>query len=95
MQVQQNLAQFLICVYQPPKKIFVVSKNRIAPLKTLTLPRLELMAAVCSARLTCSILKTLQIKIISNYWTDSKITYFWIKGSREKFKHFCIEETDV
>ncbi|GFW30753.1 integrase catalytic domain-containing protein [Trichonephila clavipes] len=42
---------------------FVASKNRIAPLKTLTLPRLELMGALLSARLRSNILKSLKLDI--------------------------------
>ncbi|GFS35895.1 integrase catalytic domain-containing protein [Trichonephila inaurata madagascariensis] len=40
---------------------FVASKNRIAPLKTLTLPRLELMGALLSARLSNNILKAISL----------------------------------
>ncbi|XP_045178019.1 uncharacterized protein LOC123538117 [Mercenaria mercenaria] len=45
----------------------IMSKNRVAPLKKLTLPRLELMAATVGARLANHIQKTLQP-------TD---VYFW------------------
>ncbi|GFY73732.1 integrase catalytic domain-containing protein [Trichonephila inaurata madagascariensis] len=55
---------------------FVASKNRIAPLKTLTLPRLGLMGALLSARFSSNILKALKLDIPCFSWTDSKITYF-------------------
>ncbi|GFY57396.1 uncharacterized protein TNIN_158811 [Trichonephila inaurata madagascariensis] len=67
---------------------FVASKNRIAPLKTLTLPRLELMDALLSARLSSNILKALKLDIPCFFWTDSKITYFWVRGQPERFKPF-------
>ncbi|GFR33022.1 integrase catalytic domain-containing protein [Trichonephila clavata] len=67
---------------------FVASKNRIAPLKTLTLPRLELMGALLSARLSSNILKALKLDIPCFFWTDSKITYFWVRGQPEKSKPF-------
>ncbi|GFY72175.1 integrase catalytic domain-containing protein [Trichonephila inaurata madagascariensis] len=67
---------------------FVASKNRIAPLKTLTLPRLELMGALLSARLSSNILKALKLDIPCFFWTDSKITYFWVRGQPERFKPF-------
>ncbi|GFY52884.1 integrase catalytic domain-containing protein [Trichonephila inaurata madagascariensis] len=67
---------------------FVASKNRIAPLKTLTLPRLELMGALLSARLSSNILKALKLYIPCLFWTDSKITYFWVRGQPERFKPF-------
>ncbi|XP_054709261.1 uncharacterized protein LOC129218966 [Uloborus diversus] len=67
---------------------FVASKNRVAPIKSLTLPRLELMAAVLSAKLSFNILKSLKRDIPCYFWSDSKITIFWIKGNPEKFKPF-------
>ncbi|GFY47686.1 integrase catalytic domain-containing protein [Trichonephila inaurata madagascariensis] len=53
---------------------FVTSKNKIAPLKTLTLPRLELMGALLSTRLSSNIWKALKLDIPCFFWTDSKIT---------------------
>ncbi|GFS40993.1 integrase catalytic domain-containing protein [Trichonephila inaurata madagascariensis] len=67
---------------------FVASKNRKAPLKTLTLPRLELMGALLSARLSSNILKALKLDIPCFVLTDSKITYFWVRGQPERFKPF-------
>ncbi|GFY48814.1 integrase catalytic domain-containing protein [Trichonephila inaurata madagascariensis] len=67
---------------------FVASKNRIAPLKTVTLPRLELMGALLLARLSRNILKVLKLDIPCFFWTDSKITYFWVRGQPERFKPF-------
>ncbi|GFY61944.1 integrase catalytic domain-containing protein [Trichonephila inaurata madagascariensis] len=67
---------------------FVASKNRIAPLKTLTFQRLELMGALLSARLSSNILKALKLDIPCFFWTDSKITYFGVRGLPERFKPF-------
>ncbi|GFW23768.1 integrase catalytic domain-containing protein [Trichonephila clavipes] len=57
---------------------FVASKNRISILKTLTFPILELMGALLSARLSSNISKALRLDISCFFWTDSKITYFWV-----------------
>ncbi|GFS33575.1 integrase catalytic domain-containing protein [Trichonephila inaurata madagascariensis] len=62
---------------------FVASKNKIAPLT-----RLELMGALLSARLSSNILKALKLNIPCFFWTDSKITYFWVRGQPERFKPF-------
>ncbi|GFT89509.1 integrase catalytic domain-containing protein [Trichonephila clavipes] len=75
--------------------LFVASKNRIAPLKTLTLPRLELMGALLSARLSSNIFKALKLDIPCLLWTDSKIEnskYFWRKSTNPRagaLKRIC------
>ncbi|GFR11991.1 integrase catalytic domain-containing protein [Trichonephila clavata] len=54
----------------------------------LTLPRLELMGDLLSSRLSRNILKALKLDIPCFFWTDSNITYFWVRGQPEKFKPF-------
>lgn len=59
----------------------LVSKSRVAPLKTLTLPRLELMAAVLGARLGCYVAEALDVSEDKlKFWTDSTIVLHWIQG---------------
>ncbi|GBN23244.1 hypothetical protein AVEN_1015-1 [Araneus ventricosus] len=70
------------------RTVFVASKTRVAPLKKLTLPRLELMGALLSARLSYRIIKALNLNLVCRFWTDSQITLFWIKGTANKFKPY-------
>ena len=55
----------------------VMAKNRVAPLKTLTLPKLELMAAVVASRVAQFIIDALQLQDIPIYcWGDSQIVLY-------------------
>ncbi|XP_071040019.1 uncharacterized protein [Parasteatoda tepidariorum] len=64
------------------KTLFIMSKRRVALIKTLTLPRLELMSAVIGARIYDYLHKLFSDICQQFYlWTDSQITYFWINNN--------------
>ncbi|GFW43001.1 integrase catalytic domain-containing protein [Trichonephila clavipes] len=67
---------------------FICSKGRVAPLKSLTLPRLELTAALLSARLAKQVSSCLKFGANIYYWTDSLISYYWIRGDSSAFKPY-------
>ena len=63
------------------KCAFVTAKTRVAPKKPLSIPRLELQAAVLSARLSTVVIKEHDYRIDSTYlWTDSSTVFQWIRG---------------
>lgn len=67
----------------------ITSKTRVAPLKKVTLPRLELLGALIGARLSQYVITHLnmdesQVKM----WSDSMITLHWIKSSAKQWKPF-------
>ncbi|GFW44802.1 DUF1758 domain-containing protein [Trichonephila clavipes] len=62
--------------------------GRVAPLKSLTLPRLELTAALLSVRLAKQVSSCLKFDANIYYWTDSLISYYWIRGDSSAFKPY-------
>lgn len=69
----------------------VASKSRVAPLKKLTLPRLELMGAMIGARLGRNLINLLQMEshqLFMFIFTDSMIVLHWIRSSAQKWKQF-------
>ena len=60
-----------------------MAKPHVAPLKTQTLSRLELMVAVVAARLTKFVIDSLKVtQIPVNVWVDSQIALYWIHSQK-------------
>ncbi|GBM78472.1 hypothetical protein AVEN_81536-1 [Araneus ventricosus] len=68
----------------------IVAKCRLAPLKKLSLARLELMGALVSARLAEYLQKTFPWITSDHifFWSDSQITLHWINGDPLRWKEF-------
>ena len=67
----------------------VMSKARVAPVKAMTIPRLELMGPLLCARLVFFVHKALKRQDVSiRCWTDSMVALCWIRGSPSKWKQF-------
>ena len=68
---------------------FVMGKSRVAPLKPVTIPRLELTAAVCSVRISQQLQRELEYTIDQEYfWTDSKVVLGYIANESRRFHVF-------
>lgn len=62
------------------KRNLLVTKSRIAPVKTVPIPRLELSAAELLSRLVREVLHLLEWEKVPYFlWTDSSIAFYWIR----------------
>ena len=68
----------------------VMAKGRVAPLKRLTLPRLELMGSLMAARLLTFVHQALRLPESTTLrcWTDSMVALGWIRGDPQRWKQF-------
>ena len=68
----------------------LISKTRLAPVKRITLPRLELLACFIGAKLLKKVMDELTFSqpMTIFCWSDSTIAINWIRSPASKFKQF-------
>ena len=68
---------------------FLMAKSRLAPLKSISIPRLELSAATVSVRLDKMIRRELELSVDESvFWTDSTSVLKYIANSNTRFHTF-------
>ncbi|KAK3729480.1 hypothetical protein QZH41_019941, partial [Actinostola sp. cb2023] len=67
----------------------IMAKPRLAPIKSVTIPRMELSAAVVAIRLDSMIRQEIDLKIDqSHFWTDSTCVLRSIENDERRFQTF-------
>lgn len=69
----------------------VAAKSKVAPLKPLSIPKLELLAAQLGTRLATKISQVRRIKTDSQFWwTDAKTVLRWLQLDPKNFQQFVM-----
>ncbi|XP_062540821.1 uncharacterized protein LOC134208883 [Armigeres subalbatus] len=67
----------------------IMARSKVAPLKHLSIPRLELEAAVLGAKLLNNALAYHSLQPRNVYlWTDSSTVFSWIRSDHRRYKQF-------
>ena len=67
------------------------AKARVTPIKSVSIPRLELMAAVIGVRLAETVSEKLEIPLSQHtLWSDSMDVIYWTQGHSRRLKPFVV-----
>ena len=95
-EVAYGTAVYLAVQYQngDASSKLVVAQTKVAPLETVSIPRLELIAAALNLQLANTLVEVYKIDRMNvNYWTDSMNVLWWVRNHSGKFKPFVVNRT--
>ncbi|XP_059047815.1 uncharacterized protein LOC131843226 [Achroia grisella] len=73
----------------PCQTTLIMARTKVAPVKQISLPRLELCAAALLSKLLKHVMRILSIDTSKTFaWSDCKVTLAWIKGDPNKWTPF-------
>ncbi|XP_059046968.1 uncharacterized protein LOC131842457 [Achroia grisella] len=73
----------------PCQTTLIMARTKVAPVKQISLPRLELCAAALLSKLLKHVMRILSIDTSKTFaWSDSKVTLAWINGDPNKWTPF-------
>ncbi|XP_055543223.1 uncharacterized protein LOC129728792 [Wyeomyia smithii] len=83
------VAYFRAIVEGNVRCVLVASRVKVAPLKPVSIPRLELQAAVIGARLASAVRKNHFFDIETQFfWSDSTTVLSWIRSDHRRYKEY-------
>ena len=66
----------------------IMAKSRVSPMKMVTIPRLELTAAVVSCQISNLLNRELCMEVYNYFWTDSQIVLSYLQNETRRFHVF-------
>ena len=78
------------------KMCLIMSKGRVCPMKQVSIPRLELQAALLAAQMNDVVSRELDLLIQKSYfWSDSQIVLAYIKNQKKRLKVYVANRVEA